>query len=64
MINQYDLNGEYIKTFASVTDAAKYIQSLSPEKRKAINGIITHIAQVANGKRKTAYKYIWKYAGK
>ena len=61
MINQYDLNGEYIRTFASLSDAARYIQSLSPEKRTNIGGIKQHISDVAKGKRKTAYKYIWKY---
>lgn len=62
MINQYDLNGEYIRTFTSLTDAAKYIQSLSPEKRTNIRGIAQHISNVAKGKRKTAYKFIWKFA--
>lgn len=62
MINQYDLNGEYIRTFASLTGAAKYIQSLSPEKRTNISGISHHISDVAKGKRKTAYKFIWKFA--
>lgn len=62
MINQYDLNGEYIKTFASLMDAARYIQSLSPEKRTDTRGIAQHISDVAKGKRKTAYKFIWKFA--
>lgn len=62
MINQYSLNGEYIKTFPSVSDAARYIQSLAPEKRTEIGGIKQHISQVARGKRKTAYKFIWKFA--
>ena len=61
VINQYDLNGEYIRTFASLSDAARYIQSLSPEKRTNMRGIVQHISDVAKGKRKTAYKYIWKY---
>ena len=62
MINQYDLNGEYIRTFASLSDAARYIQSLSPEKRTNIGGIRQHISDVAKGERKIAYKYIWKYS--
>ena len=62
MINQYSLNGDYIKTFPSVSDAARYIQSLAPEKRTKIGGIKQHISQVARGKRKTAYKFIWKFA--
>lgn len=61
MISQYSLDGEYIKTFSSISDAARYIQSLEPEKRTDIGGIQQHISHVAQGKRKTAYKYIWKY---
>ena len=62
MINQYTLDGEYIKTFPSISNAAKYIQSLEPEKRTNIKGIVQHISDVAKGKRKTAYKFIWKFA--
>ena len=62
MINQYTLDGEYIKTFPSISNAAKYIQSLEPEKRTNIKGIVQHISGVAKGKRKTAYKFIWKFA--
>ena len=61
MINQYSISGEYIKTFSSISDAARYIQSLSPENRTGLGGIVQHISDVAKGKRKTAYKYIWKY---
>lgn len=61
MINQYSISGEYIKTFSSISDAARYIQSLSPENRTGLGGIVQHISDVAKGKRKIAYKYIWKY---
>lgn len=60
MINQYDLKNNYIKTFPSINDAARYIQSLSPE-RVNLSGIAQHITAVAKGKRKTAYKFIWKF---
>lgn len=60
MINQYDLKNNYIKTFPSINDAARYIQSLSPE-RANLSGIAQHITAVAKGKRKTAYKFIWKF---
>ena len=62
MINQFSLSGEYIRTFSSISEAARYIQSLAPEKRTGFGGISQHISQVARGKRKTAYKYIWKYS--
>lgn len=60
MINQYDLKNNYIKTFPSINDAARYIQGLSPE-RANLSGIAQHITAVAKGKRKTAYKFIWKF---
>ena len=60
-INQYDLKNNYIKTFPSIKDAARYIQSLSPE-RVNLSGIAQHISAVAKGKRKTAYKFIWKFS--
>ena len=61
-VNQFSLDGEYIKTFPSISDAARYIQSLEPEKRTNLGGIVHHISHVAKGKRKTAYKFIWKFA--
>jgi hypothetical protein len=51
-INQYSKYGEFIKTFKSITEAAK---SLGFEKD---NG---GISCVLNGKQKTAYGYIWQY---
>lgn len=62
MVNQYSLKEDYIRTFSSITDAAKYIQSLNPEKRTQLAGIRQHISDAAKGKRKIAYKYIWKYS--
>lgn len=61
-VNQFSLDGEYIKTFPSISDAARYVQSLAPEKRTNLSGIVQHISHVARGKRKTAYKFIWKFA--
>lgn len=52
-IAQYDLKGNYIATFDSFSDITK---SLGKPKESA-----SHIAQVCNGKRKTAYNYIWRY---
>ena len=57
-INQYDLNGNYIKTFPSSTDAAIALGKLTSTSR----GASSHISDVCKGKRKTAYGYIWKYA--
>lgn len=59
-IQQYDKQNNYIQSFNSVADAAKwcYEQQLC----KTLNsGVRSHIAEVANGKRKSAYTYVWKY---
>ena len=48
---QYTLNGELIKVWSSATEA---------ERRAGFDH--STISKVANGKRKTAYGYIWKYA--
>lgn len=59
-INQYDKNNNFIQSFNSVADAAKYC--FENQKCKTLNsGVRSHIAECANGKRKSAYGYIWKY---
>lgn len=50
---QYSKNGEYIKTFNSLMDAAR---SVGVESNSAI-------VACAQGKKKTIYGYIWKYEG-
>jgi group I intron endonuclease len=49
-VNQYNLNGEYIKTFNSMKEAAQ-----------EINRNYQSIVRVCCGGRKSAYGYIWKY---
>lgn len=49
-INQYDLEGNFIQSFNSLTEAAQ-----------AVNGSKGNISQAANGKYQTAYGYKWKY---
>ena len=59
-IRQYDKNGILINTFNSVAEAGQWCF----ENKKCLNynsGVRSHIAECANGKRKTAYGYIWKY---
>ena len=56
-VAQYSKSMEYIQSFNSITDAAKYLCK-KPESNR---GIRTHISEVCNNKRKTAYGYIWKY---
>ena len=59
-IAQYTKVGEYIQSFPSTAEAARWCY----ENGYALNlnsGIRGHICKVANGERKTAYGFIWKY---
>ena len=47
---QYDLNMNFIKEYKSLAEAARNI-----------NGNHGNISMCCQGKRKTAYKFIWKY---
>ena len=51
-IYQYSLDGEFIKKHDCVSDAAREIGDI--DKRGGIVG-------VAQGRRKSAYGYVWKY---
>lgn len=51
-VSQYTLKGEYIQTFESLTSAIKIVNK---------NAGISHISDVCNGKRKSAYGYLWKW---
>ena len=50
-IKQYSLNGEFIKDWDGAYIAKKELNFKTD----------THIIECCEGKRKTAYKYIWKY---
>lgn len=50
-VNQYTLDGRYLKTFDSIMDVAK-----------EINITVNHIGSVCQGKRKSCGGYTWKYA--
>jgi hypothetical protein len=52
-INQYDKNLTLIGTFETIADAERSLN------KKPYS---THIRDVCNGKRKTAFGYIWKWA--
>lgn len=51
-INQYDKNLVFIKSFDTIADAERALN------KKPYS---THIRDVCNGKRKTAFGYIWKW---
>ena len=53
-------DGKFVNSFNSVTEGAEWCYS--QEKCATLNsGVRSHIAEAANGKRKSAYTYIWKY---
>ena len=59
-ISAYTKNGDKIQSFVSTVDAAEWC--FNNGKCKTLNsGVRSHIAEAANGKRKSAYGYIWKY---
>ena len=61
-VGMYDLQTKkLIKVFPSASDAARYLQDNSFTNAKALNGILAHIVNVCNKKRKSAYGFYWKY---
>lgn len=59
-ITAYTKNGDLVQSFESTTEAAQWC--FDNGKCTTLNsGVRGHIADVANGKRKSAYGYIWKY---
>jgi hypothetical protein len=51
-INQYDINGNYIRTYKSIAEAARYLN-----KNRYL------IIQCINNRTITAYGYLWCYVG-
>ena len=58
IVEQYDLNGNYIRSFPSTKTAAESLGKVTSTSK----GATSHISDVCKGKRKTAYGYIWKFA--
>ena len=58
-VNQYDKQGNYIQSFESYAEAARWLEENGYVKGN-LNGVRSHIGEVCKGKRKTAYKFIWK----
>lgn len=52
-INQYSIEGIFIKTFDSLTEAAKLLGFSQRD--------VTHITACAKGRQQTALGYIWRY---
>lgn len=58
-VEQYDLEGNYIQSFPSYAEAARWLfeNGRVPHLK---GGIKSHIGLVVKGKQKTAYGFIWK----
>ena len=60
-IKMFSKQKEYLQSFCSLKDAARYLIDNNQTTDHAINGVSSHIRQCANGKRKTAYGHIWSW---
>lgn len=58
VINQYNLEGEFLQSFPSAKAAAESLGKVTSTSK----GATSHITDVCRGKRKTAYGYIWHFA--
>lgn len=58
LIAQYDLAGNYVKTFWGSGDASEWVLNSGLTTNKRCDNIIS---KCCAGKLKTAYGYIWKY---
>lgn len=56
----YTKDGEYVGTFPSTAEAARWCFN-NKRCSTLASGVRSHIGEVANGKRKTAYGLVWKY---
>ena len=59
-VHMLDLDGNYIQTFASSHEAARYMVENGSTGCKH-STIRQHISEVCKGRRKTAAKFKWKY---
>jgi hypothetical protein len=59
-VNMFSLDEKYLKSFSSITDAAKFLIQNNYTNCK-LTTIMSHISEVCRGKRKTAAKFKWIY---
>ena len=57
IINQYDLENNFIRSFPSAKAAAESLGKVTSTSK----GATSHISDVCRGKRKTAYGHIWRF---
>ena len=58
-VEQYDLSGNFIQSFESYAEAARWLENNNYVNGN-LNGVRAKIGEVCRGKRKTAYKFIWR----
>ena len=58
-VSAYTKQGSFVKNFSSATEAGKWC--VEQNKSSSINSGKNNISECANGKRKTAFGYIWKW---
>ena len=59
-IEQYDKQGNYLRSFDSIREACRWLEENNYVSGH-LNGVTSHISDVCKGKRKSAYKFVWKY---
>ena len=60
-VNMYDKQGNYIQSFSSMIDAARFLIDNGYSNCK-LTTIRYHISEVCQGKRKSAAGFVWKLA--
>ena len=60
-VNQYTKDGKFIRTHKSISAAARYIID-EKDLDRSEKSVANNIRESANGKRKYACEYSWKYA--
>ena len=61
IVNQYNKNTkEYIQSFSGLREAARVLIDAGITTSR-VEGVSSHIREAANGKRKSAYGFIWKF---
>ena len=59
-VSAYTKDNDFVKNFSSTVEAANWCFEYG-KTNSLSSGVRSHISEVANGKRKSAYGYIWKY---
>lgn len=61
-VDMLDLQGNYIRSFNSIREAAKFMISKKNKNTSNGGGYSSHISSVCRGNRKTCFGYKWRYS--